>query len=280
MNKIALLTDSASDISCEVMQKYNIRIIPLRIHFSNCTYRDRVDITPHDLYDLIVEEIPKTSLPSSEDIIPIFEAIKKEGYEKILYIGISSGLSGTYNFVKMLGKEYWGDNFYSIDTKTLSSGEGLLVQKAADMLDNQKDIKEIFQTLSDIRGRMFSAFVVRDISYLSRGGRIGKVAGTLGSLFKICPVIRVNDDGVYETSGKSIGFTRSLQLMIKQVQDKFSGLKIAIEIVHGLEESTAKSVLDKIKQFSDIVKEAIIPVTAVLGVHTGPGLIGIIAYEV
>lgn len=279
MEKFALITDSACDISCEIANEYNINIIPLRINFGNKSFRDRKDITPLELYDMLKEEIPKTSLPSADDVYSVFKLIDKNTYDKILYIGVSSGLSGTYNFIKILGEEYFGDKFYSFDTKTLSSGEGLLVKKAAQMIKNENNLKEIFETLNDIRKRMFASFVVKDITYLSHGGRIGKVAGTIGSLLKICPIIRVNDDGIYEASGKSMGFSRSLQLMLKQVKEKFEGLKIIVEVVHGLEESTAKSIMGKIQQFSTVVESAVIPVTAVLGVHTGPGLIGIIAYE-
>lgn len=279
MTRIALITDSACDISCEIAKKYNIKMIPLRIIFSDKTYRDREELTPLELYDMLQNEIPKTSLPCSEDVYSTFRTIEKEGFDEVLYIGISSGLSGTYNFIHLLGTEFFGNKFHSFDTKSLSCGEGLLMQKAAEMSKLGYSVTDILMKLNEIRKKMFASFVVKNITYLSRGGRIGKVAGTLGSLLKICPVIKVNNDGVYETSGKSMGFQRSLQLMIKQVQEKFSGLNVIVEIVHGLEENTAKSVLDKIKRFSNVVHSAIVPVTAVLGVHTGPGLIGIIAYE-
>lgn len=278
MNKIALITDSACDLCCEIVEKYNINVIPLRINFSEKSFRDREDITPLELYDMIKNEIPKTSLPLAEDVYSVFRKLKD--FDKVLYIGISSGLSGTYNFIKLLGKEVFGDRFFSFDSKTLSGGQGLLVKKAAQMIEKGNTLADILVELNIIRSRMFAEFIVKDITYLIQGGRIGKVAGTLGSLFKICPIIKVNDDGVYETAGKSIGFARSLQLMLNQLQSKFNGLKIIVEVVHGLEESTAKTVLDKIKQFSNVIQESIVPVTAVLGVHTGPGLIGIIAYEV
>lgn len=277
MGNIALITDSACDLSCETLEKYNIKVIPLRINFSNKTFRDRVDITPLELYDMLKNEIPKTSLPSAEDVNSVFDKVKDA--EKIFYIGLSSGLSGTYNFIKLLGKEAFGERFFSFDTKTLSGGQGLLIEKAAQMIEEGKSISDILVTLNIIRSKMFAEFIVKDITYLAQGGRIGKVAGTLGSLLKICPIIKVNDEGVYETAGKSMGFSRSLQVMLNQLQNKLSGLKIIVEIVHGLEETAAKNVLSKIKQFSDVIQASIIPVTAVLGVHTGPGLIGIIAYE-
>lgn len=277
MNKIALITDSACDISQEFISQHNIKMIPLRICFSNKTYLDRVDLTSLELYEKMKAEIPKTSLPSSESVISIFDQIKSEGYTDVLYIGVSSGLSGTYNFVNLIGQQYESLNFFSFDTKTLSCGEGMLVKTAAKMIENGVSVNEIISELSDIRNNMLALFIVKDLTYLSKGGRIGKVAGTIGSLLKICPVVKVNSDGVYETAVKSLGFSRSLQMMIKEFESRFTGSNIKVSVVHGLEESLANSVLNKIKTFANVIEGEVIPVTAVLAVHTGPGLIGIIA---
>ncbi len=278
MESITLITDSACDLSCETLKKYDIKIIPLRINFSDRSLRDREDVTSSEIYEMLKTEVPKTSLPSSEDVESVFKTIGDA--TSVLYVGFSSGLSGTYNFIKMLGNEFFGNRFYSFDTKTLSAGLGLLVKKAAQMIREGKAMNDIFSTLINIRSRMFAEFVVKDITYLTQGGRINKIAGTIGSLLKISPVIRVNDDGVYETSGKSIGFSRSIQIMINHFKEKFDGLKVIVQVVHGMEENTARMVMDKINQFSTVVQESITPVTAALGVHTGPALIGIIAYEV
>lgn len=280
MHKIALMTDSACDVSQDFILKNNIKMIPLRICFSDKTYLDRVDLTSLELYEKMKTEIPKTSLPSSESIISVLDQIKNEGYTDVLYIAISSGLSGSYNFIKLIAEQYKGLNFHHFDTKTLSCGEGMLVKVANRMIQEDHTVNEIICELNNIRNNMLAFFIVKDLTYLRKGGRIGKVAGTIGSLLKICPVVRVNDDGVYETSAKSLGFSHSLQIMIKQIENKFAGSNIAVSVVHGLEESLANSVLNKIKHFANVVEGEIIPVTAVLAVHTGPGLIGIIAHNV
>lgn len=280
MSKIAIVTDSTSDISCEDIEKYNIKIIPMRICFENKTYKDRFELNPLELYDMMKNEIPKSSLPSSEDISKVFEEVKSEGYSDILYIGVSSGLSGAYNFVKLMGENLKDINFHSFDTKSLSCGEGMLVMEAVRMAQANHDVNEILDKIKSIRKRTEAMFVVKDLTYLIKGGRIGKVAGTLGSLLKLCPIVRVNDDGVYETAAKSLGFPRSLQLMIKEFEKRFKGRNIKVSVVHGLEENTANAVMNKIKQFANVIEEAIVPVTAVLAVHTGPGLVGIIAHDI
>ncbi len=280
MNRTAIITDSACDISCEDIKKYNVKIIPLRICFSDKTYLDRVDITPIQLYEKLEKEIPKTSLPSSESIMSILDEVKSEGYTSVLYIGISSGLSGSYNFIKMIGEQYEGLNFYSFNTFSLSCGQGMLIKIAAKMLESLCPIGDVIDEIKKIREKMTAMFVVKDLSYLSKGGRIGKVAGTVGSLLKICPIVRVNDEGVYETAAKSMGYSRSVQMMVKEIEKKFTGCNICVSVVHGLMEDLANAVLNKIKQFANVIESEVVPVTAVLAVHTGPGLIGIITYPV
>ncbi len=280
MNKIAVITDSASDLSIDTIKKYNIKVIPLQIHFSDRTYKDGIEIKPAELYEMLKSEIPKSSLPSHDDIVAVFDQLKEEGYTDVIYIGISTGLSGTYNFIKMLGQEYEGLNFYSFDTKTLSCAEGMLVSMAAKMIKASYDIKRILDELSKIREKMLALFVVKDLTYLIKGGRINKVTGVIGNILKLCPIIHVNSNGIYEIFSKTLGFSKSLNVMIKEVEKRFQGLNVAVTVVHGLEEEMAKTVLEKIKKFCIVIDEAISPVTAVLGVHTGPGLIGIIVREV
>ena len=280
MKKTAIITDSASDLSTDTIKKYNIKVIPLQIHFSDRTYKDGLEIKPIELYEMLKSEIPKSSLPSHDDIISVFDQLKEEGYTDVIYVGISTGLSGTYNFIKMLGQEYEGLNFYSFDTKTLSCAEGMLVSMAAKMIEASYDIKRILDELYKIREKMLALFVVKDLTYLIKGGRINKVTGVIGNILKLCPIIHVNDNGIYEIFSKTLGFSKSLNIMIKEVENRFKGLNIAVTIVHGLEEEMAKTVLENIKKFCNVIEEAISPVTAVLGVHTGPGLIGIIVREV
>lgn len=279
IKKIAILTDSACDISDKIIQKYDIKIIPLCIHFENKTYRDRVEIEPKKLYELLKTEIAKTSQPIFDDVQNALDEIKREGYEEVLYIGISSGLSGTFNFVKSIGEKYEGMNFYSFDTKTLSCAQGMIVTLAANLIKKINDINKLITELTKLREKMTSLFIVKDITYLVRGGRISRFMGIIGNLFKVCPIVTVNDGGSYSIFSKTLSFPRSLQTMVNEIKNRFSNSDIKISIVHGLEEDLAKSVLAKIKTFSNVIEEQILPVTSVLGVHTGPGLIGIIAHK-
>lgn len=275
--KIAIITDSASDISNDFAKQHNIKIIPLRIFFKDKIYLDRVQVKSEDIYNMLQnEELPKTSLPSSEDIISVLDKVKSEGFTDVLYIGLSSGLSGSYNFVKMIGEEYEGLNFYSFDSKALSAPQGILLKLAVKLIEEKNiSIKKVLFKLKEARKKMQSSFVVKNIFYLAKGGRISKAQGAVGSLLKVCPVVKINDEGIYEVKHKSIGFARSIQLMLKDFEDDFKGLDVNVSIVHFMNERLAKTMVDKIQVFANIINVDILPVTASLAIHTGPGLIGI-----
>lgn len=277
--KIALITDSASDLSEELAQRYHIRVIPLRVGFSNRSYRDRVDLSAQEFYSMMEQETPSTSLPSGEDIAAVLDQIREEGYSDVLYVGMSSGLSGTYSFIKTLGEEREDLRFHALDSRTLSCGESSLVLTAARVLETTASVEQAIRAVEELRGRMRSYFVVRSLTHLRRGGRIGKVEGTVGALLRISPVISVNDDGVYETTAKTVGFQRALGLLVKEVRQQFSGKRIVVSAVHGMEEETAYSVIDQIKGFADVAEASLAQVSAALGAHTGPGLVGLVVYE-
>lgn len=278
-NKIAIITDSASDVSQKNAQKYGIKVIPLRICFSDKEYRDGVDIRDEELYPIMKKEIPKTSLPYREDVLRLFDEMHNEGYSEAIYIGISSGLSGTYNFVKMIAEEYEKITIHCFDTKSLSCGQNMLVMLAINLCRSIENAKNIIDKLGEIRKKTECMFVVRDLTYLIKGGRIGKVAGTVGSFLNLSPVIFVNEAGVYETAAKSIGFNRAVETMLTEIKKRFAGTKAVVSMTYACEREIAERLLLEIKKFVTVVESNINPVTAVLGVHTGPGMAGVSIYE-
>ena len=127
---------------------------------------------------------------------------------------------------------------------------------------------------------MFAMFCVRDLTYLIKGGRIGKVAGTVGNLLKLCPVIKVNDDGIYETASKTIGFNRAIDMLINEFKSRFANVEIAISLTYSSNKEIAEKIKSEIKKHCNVKSCEMNPVTAVLGVHTGPDMAGIAVYEI
>jgi DegV family protein with EDD domain len=126
---------------------------------------------------------------------------------------------------------------------------------------------------------METFFVIKTLYYLRKGGRIGKVEGTLGTLMDIKPIIGVGLDGVYHTLAKVRGFKNSVQKMLSMVQDEYRGKNINVAIVHGSSPLEANALLEEVRKFSTVCESFVTQVCPALGIHTGPGLLGIIAYE-
>lgn len=277
--KIGIISDSACNLSPALQKKLGIPVVPLQINFIGKSYADGVDLSPEQLYSMMEKELPKSSLPASGDVWAAFETMKARGYTDVIFITISSGLSGCYNFIRLLAEGYKDLNIVVYDSKILSCGQQSLVLRAKKEIEAGATLYEVLLALDQLRARISSYFVVRTLEYLSKGGRIGKVAGTVGSLLHLNPVISVNSDGVYITAMKTIGFGRALDAMVKDVEAKYKGKNIVVSLVHAANERDARLALAKIKRFANVVESYIEPVSPVLGIHTGPGLVGLVCFE-
>ena len=132
--RVALVTDTACDLSEEQLREYDIRTVALRISSSQGDLRDRIEVDAETIYALMQKELPKTSLPLPEDVSRLYRELQEEGATRILHITLSSGLSGTYNMVRMLAADFAPLRIDVVDSQTLSAGLGLLVLEAAEAL--------------------------------------------------------------------------------------------------------------------------------------------------
>jgi len=277
--KVAIVTDTTCDLSDEVLKLNNIYMVPLQIIYETRSYRDRMEITADKVYGLLDKEIPKSSLPLPEDVKNILDRIVEDGYTDILYISISAGLSGTYNLIKLLAQEYTKLNIEVVDSSTLSMGLGFLVLEAAKVINKTSDIKAAISRINTVRKSMSTMFVLNTLEYLRKGGRIGKVEGTVGNLLNIKPIIAVNDEGVYYTVTKGRGFKRAVSSMVDEIKKRYEGKPITIAVVYGEQIEGAKKLLETLKEKLDVTTTYITQVSPVLGMHTGPGLLGVVAFE-
>ena len=280
-NKSIIITDSSCDISDKILKERNIRFVPLRIIASSAEYKDRIDISSEEIYSLLENEIPKTSLPNPDDISSLYEELINDGYKDILHISISAGLSGTCNLVNIIADNYRDKaNIIVLNSKTLSGGLGLLVIRASDMLAEGLTIEEIAIKIEEQRKIMQSTFVVHTLEYLRKGGRIGLVEGVVGALLNIKPIVFVNQNGVYETLAKARGFAKAKSLMLSNAVDRYKDQLVDAYIVHGMVEKEAKQFSEEVKQSLNINNLFVNILSPVLGVHTGKGLIGLIVLPV
>lgn len=276
--KVAIIVDSGFDLGDELLAQYDIRMIPLRIVYSDGDYRDREDISNEQVYDRLPEEVPKTSLPSTEDILSLYDSLADEGYTHAIHMTISSGLSGTFGLISLLASQYTRMDVIAHDTKTLSMHAGVIALECARVLRETNDIAATLKRAVEVRENSIGMFVIRTLKYLRKGGRIGAVEERLGTLLGICPVITVNDAGVYVTLSMGRNYTAGVKAMIKALNKRFAKTRISIAVVHGAAKAEAERLMTELRELMNVSRTFISQVSPVLGVHTGPGLLGIIAY--
>ncbi|QGU94863.1 DegV family EDD domain-containing protein [Clostridium bovifaecis] len=276
MDKIALITDSTSDLNEELISKYDIKMLNLKIIYKDREYVDRVDITPQQVYDNLKVEVPHTSLPSIQDMHNLFNRLQSEGYTHAIAICISSGLSGTYNTLKLAASEHTNLNITVFDSKSLTLGAGALVLGCGEMLKNGKTYDEIVQALPAMRDKVSVYYMVDTLEYLIKGGRIGKVSGALGQLLNLKPIISINADGVYYTHTKVRGKKQAKTKLMEIVQDTLSATKAKIWVMHGGSYDEGQKFYEDLKDNPNITHLGFGDISPVAGVHTGPGLIGVV----
>jgi len=277
--KIAILTDSGSDVPEEVIQKHNIKVIPLKIIFKDGEYIDKETITAEEVYERLEEETPKTSLPDGAAIEKILDEIKAEGYEKVIAVTISSGLSGTNNMVKLIAEDYEGLDIFVVDTKNIGIGSGLIAVEAANLIEKNTPWNLLKDKIAEQIEKATVYFHVPTLEYLQKGGRIGLVAGIVGSVLNLKPIISCNEEGIYYTVAKVRGAKKSLAKTVDLATEFVGNAKnYRLGVAYGGNKAKeeALKVVEDLKQrlphFENIFVDQVSPA---LGVHTGPGLIGI-----
>lgn len=216
--RIALLTDSCADLSPQLAEENHIFVVPMRILCADGEYLDGVNIRGADIYQRLHSgEIPKTSLPSVEDIGNVLRTIKKEGYDSVVAVMLSSGLSGTYNLARLLADEC-GDALMirAYDSLSGSLGQGMTVLQLAEDIRNGMDWEELTeQRAPKLIANTYPFFSVDTLEYLQKGGRIGKVTATAGTLLKIKPMLSFAPDGQLQSVSKVRGRNQVIDKLVE-----------------------------------------------------------------
>lgn len=278
-DKIAILVDSGTDVPPELIEKYHMFVAPLRIIFSDGEYNDGIDLTAAQLYQRLPREIPKTSLPSAEIVLQVLDQIRAEGYNKVLAVTISSGLSGTYNMLTLLASNIKDLDIYVYDTRNIAIGSGFSAIQAAEYIAAGMDWHTLKQTMIASTSKSKVFFCLDTLEYLQKGGRIGLVTAMLGTALNLKPIISCNTDGVYYTVAKVRGRQQSLKKVL-ELAVRFAGnsKKYNIALIGsgqlGLNDAASirDEVLQKLPNRNLLIEGEL---GCCLGVHVGPGLVGV-----
>lgn len=272
---VAILTDSSCDIPKEYIAEHGVYVLPLQINMPEGPYQDGVDITPDEVYARMPGVIPTTSQPSPGAVKDIFEKIKQDGFTDVLAVCMSSGLSGTHDVIRMCADESKDLTVYVFDSRRLSMALGLQVMHAAELSEKGLPASDIIGALSENRHKTNGYFSIPTLTYLIKGGRIGLVAGTLGTLLGIIPIISINEEGRYFSFSKTRSFSLSIKKMEDTIRNLLTGKDSDIAILHGGALEQAKNLYASLKNIKGLRNIYLCQISPALGVHTGPGLVGV-----
>ncbi|HDR7545824.1 DegV family protein [Bacillus cereus] len=275
---VKIITDSAADLPVELLQAYDIDLIPLRVYDEAETeYLDGVTLESVTLLQKMREgAVYRTSLPSLETFQEKFVSYAKEG-NPCIYLAFSSELSGTYQssvVIKEEVKETYADlDLEIIDTKCASLGQGLVVLEAAKMAKDGASKEEILNRVAFLMNHMEHIFTVADLQYLVRGGRLSKVAGFIGGLLNIKPILNV-EEGKLVPLEKIRGKKKVLSRIVDIMEERGKDLKgQTIGMTHGDDLETAEALKALIKERFGCEVFIVNTIGAAIGAHTGPGVI-------
>lgn len=278
---IKIATDSTADLSKDLLEKYKINVIPLIVTLGENDFLDNgVDVTESKIFGFVKESkiLPKTAARSIEDYMDFFKGLLREEDDKVIYIGLSSELSSSYNNAKMASQDIGEDRVFVIDSKSLSSGIGLLVIEAAKMVEKGYNAEEIVSKIEAQREKDQASFVVDKLDYLYKGGRCSKFSFSIGALLKIKPKLQLIDGKIINTGKDMGGLKQVLKKYVDSTLAKFPNIKKDICFVTHTEmdEEISKFILEYVKSlniFDEVIEQT---AGSVITSHCGPGTLGIL----
>lgn len=276
--KIKLITDAACDLDINYVRENDIEVIPLELNFKGEFIKDDLgqNLSYKDFYKAMREgETPTTTQINIQTFINVFNKYIKEGYE-ILYLGVSSTVSGTYNSAlkakEMIKEENKEAKIHTIDTASGSVGEGLLVYKSNKMLKENNSIEEIIDYIEKIKSKVKLWITVDDLNHLRRGGRVSKASAVIGTMLNIKPILTLDEEGKLKVVSKMRGRKKALKCLFnKYVELAKEKENQTVFISSGDAEEDAEYIKSLLIKESKVKEVFINSIGCVLGSHGGPG---------
>ncbi|MBC5660915.1 DegV family protein [Anaerosacchariphilus sp. NSJ-68] len=276
---IKILVDSSSDLTKEEAEEKGYLFVPIGISLEGKEYEDGVDLTKDEFYDLLVngETFPKTSQPSPQVFLDLFEQAKKDG-DEIVAILLSSALSGTYQSAVLARQMADYEGIHLIDSLTATGVIRVLADYAKGLADQGRSAAEVAALTEVFRSRVHVIAMMDTLEFLQKGGRIGKAAAMLGELARLKPLITLTEEGGVGVIGKTIGKNKAMSAMLKWLDERrldeefprYSVFTSGTENCGQFEEKLAKHGITTVGRLQ---------LGAAIGTHIGPGAFGIVYVE-
>ena len=280
MRDYVITVNSTVDLPKEWLEERKVPVIPLKYTIDNETYTDMEGLSSKEFFGKLRDgKMATTSQMNPEEARAQLEPFLKEGKD-VLHLGFSSGLSGTYNSMRIAGEElkeeYPEAKIIIIDTLCACLGEGLLLYKALQQKASGKTIEETAKWVEENKLHICHNVTVDDLFHLHRGGRISKASAVLGSVVQIKPIIHMDNEGKLQVIGKERGRKKSLNKIVDMAVEQSKGWdNDMIMITHGDCLEDAEYVASLVREKMGIDNILINDIGTVIGSHTGPGVVAV-----
>ena len=280
MGEYIITVNSTVDLPKEWLEERNVPVIPLKYTIDDQTYDDMNGLSAKEFFQKLRDgKMATTTQVNPEQAKEAFEPFLKEGKD-ILHLGFSSGLSGTYNSMRIaaedLMEEYPDRTIIVIDTLCACLGEALLLYYALKKKEEGMDIRELAAWVEEHKLHICHDVTVDDLKHLHRGGRVSKATAVVGTMVKIKPIIHMDNNGKLQVVGKERGRKKSLNKIVNMAAEQAKGWENdIIMITHGDCLEDAEYVAKLVREKMGIDNILINNIGTVIGSHTGPGVVAV-----
>lgn len=271
---VIIATDAAADFELNELQDMHVEYLPMSVIFGNDQYLENITITKDEFFKRLQTDpnFPKTSQPAPSLFEDLFTKAKENG-DDVIYIPISSNLSGDYQTANSIKDMVGYDRVYLVDSYTGTGGQRLLVEKAVKLRDEGKTATEIYDFLNELKKKTEIYTVMDTLEYLYKNGRIAKTEYYIASLGHIKPIMHCS----YETQGKAdvpskhIGLNKAIRYIVDKLEEEKPDNDYPVYVMYTYDKTNALKLRDKlIEAGHDIPEKDVIPVGATIGAHIGP----------
>lgn len=273
---IRIVIDSTSDVSQDIIEKYNIKMIPLTVNFENESFLDKIELNTSDFFKKLslAEQLPTTTLVSPGAFVEAFSQILSEG-DQILGIFLASEFSGTYDSARMAKDMIGSDDIHIIDSRSVCLGTFALILEAISLINQNKTIEEVVKELEEVKDKVVAIAAVDTLKYLEKGGRLSKGQAVVGSLLNIKPILEIKD-GKLQVIEKIRGKNKTIKWFDQWIgKNNYDMSDKTVLLFHGDSLDQLKLLRETIEKKYNIKHVIEQEIGAVIGTHTGPGVLGI-----
>ena len=274
MHKTAVVTDSVANLPPDLIERYNIGVVPLLVTFGLETFRDGVDISTAEFYRRLARDkvVPKTSTPALSDFVSVYSQAARRA-EAVVAIHLAGALSGTAHTARQAAALVEAP-VYVLDSNTAAAAQGLVVLAAARAAQRGAGPEEVLAAARRVMARVRLLVMLDTLEYLARGGRIGAVQAWLGMMLRFKPIVSLVNGSVQPVERprtRQRALERLVELMADEVQDR----PVHVAVTQATARAEAEALRDRIAARFDCRELFITEFTPVMGAHAGPGVVGI-----